>query len=136
MKAFAAAFLAAGLAGSACAVTGPLDSDVVNDPGLAPVLGPGATGEGVLRAQVLQDRAPLPKADHVVVDKSDSTVSLIDAAGNTIAQYPASTGSEHDPLPLGHCTIRGVSRNPEFHYNPALFWDAGSDQSRATIRPG
>jgi lipoprotein-anchoring transpeptidase ErfK/SrfK len=80
--------------------------------------------------------APLPKAAKVVVDKSDSVVMLVDAAGKTIAQYPATMGSEHDPLPLGEWKIRGVSRNPEFHYNPALFWDANPTHEKATIPPG
>jgi len=25
---------------------------------------------------------------------------------------------------------------PEFHYNPALFWDANPSNSKATIKPG
>jgi lipoprotein-anchoring transpeptidase ErfK/SrfK len=80
--------------------------------------------------------APLPKAAKVVVDKSDSVVMLVDAAGKIIAQYPATTGSEHDPLPLGEWKIRGVSRNPVFHYNPALFWDANPAHDKATIPAG
>jgi len=80
--------------------------------------------------------APLPKAAKIVVDKSDGVVMLVDAAGKVIAQYPATTGSEHDPLPLGEWKIRGISRNPEFHYNPALFWDANPTHEKATIPPG
>lgn len=80
--------------------------------------------------------APLAKAAKVVVDKSDSVVMLVDAAGKVLAQYPATTGSEHDPLPLGDWKIRGVSRNPVFHYNPALFWDANPAHDKATIPAG
>ena len=80
--------------------------------------------------------APLPKAAKVVVSKSDSVVRLVDAAGKVIAQYPASTGSEHDPLPIGEWKIRGVARNPTFHYNPALFWDANPSHDKATIPAG
>ena len=80
--------------------------------------------------------APLPAAAKVVVDKSDSTVSLQDAAGKTIAQFPASTGSEHDPLPLGEWKIQGIARDPVFHYNPALFWDANESHAKAKIPAG
>src|SRR3546814_6466343 len=45
-------------------------------------------------------------------------------------------GSEHDPLPLGNWTIKGVSHNPEFHYNPDLFWDASSSDSKGVLGPG
>ena len=80
--------------------------------------------------------APLPAAAKVVVDKSDSTVSLQDAAGKTIAQFPASTGSEHDPLPLGEWKIQSIARDPVFHYNPALFWDANESHAKAKIPAG
>jgi lipoprotein-anchoring transpeptidase ErfK/SrfK len=79
---------------------------------------------------------PLPPAASIVVDRSDSTVTLLDAGGKVIAQMPASTGSEHDPLPVGNWKVNGVSRNPTFHYNPQLFWDARPGDSKATIPAG
>lgn len=79
---------------------------------------------------------PLAGGAAVVVSKSRSTVSLLDAAGKTLAQFPASMGSAHDPLPLGKWKINGVRWNPDFHYNPRLFWDADSSQSKAVIPPG
>jgi lipoprotein-anchoring transpeptidase ErfK/SrfK len=79
---------------------------------------------------------PVAKGVKVVVTKSSSTVSLVDAAGKSVAQFPASMGSVHDPLPLGKWKINGVARNPKFHYNPHLFWDAGSSQSKAVIPAG
>lgn len=78
----------------------------------------------------------LPKAAKLVVDKSDSTLSLLDAGGKVLAQYPASSGSEHDPLPIGEWKIQSVVRDPSFHYNPELFWDAEPSHAKATIAPG
>ena len=80
--------------------------------------------------------APLPKADHVLVDKSDASVSLVDAGGEVYARFPATSGSEHDPLPIGEWKINGVARKPTFHYNPDLFWDADPGHSKATLQPG
>lgn len=105
---------------------------------LLQAINPGSTfaaGEEIVVPNVSVD-APLAKADKVVVDKSDATVRLVDAAGKTYAQFPATMGSEHDPLPLGEWKIQGVARNPPFHYNPALFWDADSKQDKATLAPG
>lgn len=82
------------------------------------------------------DAQPPPKAARVVVDKSDSTLALLDEAGNVVAQYPATTGSEHDPLPIGDWKIKGVAKNPVFHYNPELFWDAEANDEKATLKPG
>ena len=92
-------------------------------------------GQEILVPNV-EAQAPLPKAAKVIVDKSDSTVTLVDAAGKTLAQFPASTGSEHDPLPVGTWKVKGVAKNPVFHYNPKLFWDADPTQAKAKIPPG
>ena len=92
-------------------------------------------GTGLLVPNVADVAAP-GKAAKVVVDKSDSTVAILDAAGKVLAQFPASTGSEHDPLPIGEWKIDGVARDPEFHYNPDLFWDADAGHAKATIAPG
>ncbi|HEY0916375.1 MAG TPA: L,D-transpeptidase, partial [Solimonas sp.] len=51
-------------------------------------------------------------------------------------RFPATIGSRHDPLPLGKWKINGVSRDPPFHYNPKLFWDAEEGHSKAKIPPG
>lgn len=79
---------------------------------------------------------PGQKAAKVIVDKTASTVTAVDGEGKPIAQYPATTGSEHDPLPIGDWKVNGVSRNPPFHYNPDLFWDADAKDEKATIKPG
>jgi lipoprotein-anchoring transpeptidase ErfK/SrfK len=89
-----------------------------------------------LRVPNLADVAPPAAAASIVVDKSESTVELLDAEGKTLAQYPASTGSEHDPLPAGEWKITGVSLDPAFHYNPELFWDADPAHAKARIAPG
>ncbi|QBE62032.1 L,D-transpeptidase family protein [Pseudoduganella lutea] len=79
---------------------------------------------------------PLPAAAKLVVDDSDRTLSLLDESGKVIAQFPASTGSEHDPLPVGTWKINGVGRNPDYRYNPKLFWDAKPGEGKAMIKPG
>ena len=78
----------------------------------------------------------LPKAAKIVVSKSDASVSVLDASERTLARFPATTGSEHDPLPVGAWKVTGVARNPPFHYNPKLFWDADPRHSSAKIAPG
>lgn len=75
-------------------------------------------------------------ADHIVVDRSEGVVKAYDAADRLIAQFPATMGSAHDPLPIGRWTIKGRSYNPPFHYNPALFWDADSKDEKAVLKPG
>ncbi|WP_373369232.1 L,D-transpeptidase family protein [Sphingomonas folli] len=77
-----------------------------------------------------------PKGESIVVDKSEGSLRVLDKAGKLVAQFPVTTGSEHDPLPLGTWTIKGKDYNPKFHYNPALFWDAKKNDKKTMLPPG
>lgn len=92
-------------------------------------------GESLVVPNVL-GVAALHAVARVVVDRSDAAVRLLDAQDQVIAQFPASMGSEHDPLPIGEWKIRGIARDPVFHYNPALFWDADPLKSKTTVAAG
>ncbi len=107
-------------------------------PALIARLNPGKAleaGTGLVVPNVT-DLPPLPQAATVVVDRSDSVLRLQDAAGKVVAQFPASTGSEHDPLPIGEWKVVTVAPDPTFHYNPDLFWDADPSHAKATLAPG
>lgn len=80
--------------------------------------------------------AKQPQADHIVVDKSDGVLRVLDAHDTLIAQFSATMGSSHDPLPLGTWKIYGSDYNPKFHFNPALFWDAKKGQTKEMLPPG
>ena len=106
-------------------------------PDLLKRLNPGAAFRAGDQIQVpAVTRTPPGKAAKVVVDKSDMSVTAFDAQGNVLGRYPATMGSEHDPLPLGTWKITGVQRNPTFFYNPDLFWDAKGEHSKAKIAAG
>jgi lipoprotein-anchoring transpeptidase ErfK/SrfK len=72
----------------------------------------------------------------VTVSKARRSLTVTDADGKTIFFAPVTTGSEHDPLPVGEWQVNGVQRNPSFKYNPELFWDADPSHSKATVPPG
>ncbi len=94
------------------------------------------TAGDVIVVPNVADVAPVTGVAKVVVDKSDGGLLLVDAGDKVLARYPASVGSEHDPLPIGDWTIQGIAMNPTFHYNPALFWDAAAKSEKATLAPG
>lgn len=81
-------------------------------------------------------KEPLPMATKVVVRDSTKTLQLFDASDRLLAQYPVSTGSSRDPLPIGNWKIEGVHPNPVYNYNPKLFWDAKPGDSKTPIKPG
>jgi len=89
-----------------------------------------------IRVPNVADATPIAGAAKIVVDQSDHSLMLKDATDKILARYPASVGSEHDPLPIGDWTIQGIARNPVFHYNPDLFWDAKPKSEKAKLAPG
>ncbi len=114
-------------------------------PALLRRLNPSATfaaGESIVVPNVMvatittPPAAPPAAAVTVTVSKSKSTLTVADPAGQLVYQAPATTGSEHDPLPIGEWTVTGVARNPKFHYSPDLFWDADPGHAKATIPAG
>jgi lipoprotein-anchoring transpeptidase ErfK/SrfK len=109
-----------------------------SSPALLQRLNPGQSfdqaGETILAPAVT--RTPLPKAASVRVDRSDASVAVLDEHGAIVARYPATMGSRHDPLPIGQWKVNGVGKNPVFHYNPDLFWDADASHSKAKLPPG
>jgi lipoprotein-anchoring transpeptidase ErfK/SrfK len=72
----------------------------------------------------------------VTVVAADTSLTVQDADGKVVFFAPVSSGSEHDPLPVGDWKVTGVSWQPRFHYNPELFWDADPAHAKAVINPG
>jgi lipoprotein-anchoring transpeptidase ErfK/SrfK len=79
---------------------------------------------------------PERAASRVVVSRSQSGLTAYDAKGAVIFFAPVTSGSAHDPLPLGRWTVTAVVRNPTFNYNPALFWDADPKSAKAKLPAG
>jgi lipoprotein-anchoring transpeptidase ErfK/SrfK len=75
-------------------------------------------------------------AGRVVVSRSQSGLTAYDAKGAVIFFAPVTSGSAHDPLPLGRWTVTAVVHNPTFNYNPALFWDADPNGAKAKLPAG
>jgi len=72
----------------------------------------------------------------IYVTKATSALTVEDAAGKVIFHAPVTSGSEHDPLPIGEWKVTTVQRNPAFNYNPDLFWDADPKHAKARIPAG
>jgi lipoprotein-anchoring transpeptidase ErfK/SrfK len=77
-----------------------------------------------------------PKGDHVVVDKSEGVLKVLDSSDKLVAQFPVTMGSEHDPLPLGNWKVTTYAFLPPFHYQPDLFWDVADDKEDKRLPPG
>jgi lipoprotein-anchoring transpeptidase ErfK/SrfK len=100
-------------------------------PSKAPAARAGRAGRGGTQAG---SEASSPV--EVVISGATRSLQVRDSSGKILMHAPITTGSEHDPLPVGEWKVTGVSWNPVFNYNPDLFWDANSTQSKAKIAAG
>jgi lipoprotein-anchoring transpeptidase ErfK/SrfK len=70
------------------------------------------------------------------VSRADSALTATRADGTVVFFAPVTSGSQHDPLPVGDYKVTGVAWRPLFHYNPTLFWDANPKDQKATLKAG
>ncbi|HEY2292399.1 MAG TPA: L,D-transpeptidase [Thermoanaerobaculia bacterium] len=86
-------------------------------------------------ADVKERSKEAPPDVEIYVSKGNS--NLVVKQGDKLLYYaPVTSGSEHDPLPIGDWKVTVVQLNPKFHYNPNLFWDAKATDEKATLQPG
>jgi len=76
------------------------------------------------------------EARRLVVARQASGLTVYDERDRVIFFAPVTSGSQHDPLPIGHWTVTAVARNPTFNYNPALFWDADPSHAKVKVPAG
>lgn len=108
-------------------------------PRLLRQLNPGrrfAAGEQIMVADVAEAPRPAAKAALIVVDKSEKLLQVLGADNKVLASFPISLGGPRDPLPLGKLKITNEVRDPVFHYNPELLWDAKATDRKVDIAPG
>lgn len=96
----------------------------------------GGKGDAGKYMQLLNVAAGDIKGDHIVVDKSEGLLKVLDANDKLVAQFPVTTGSGHDPLPLGNWKVTTYAFLPPFNYQPELFWDVADDKAEQRLPPG
>ena len=80
--------------------------------------------------------ASAPPGVTIYVTKATSAVTVEDQNGSVLFFAPVTSGSEHDPLPIGRWTVTTLEPLPAFNYNPDLFWDADPKHAKSRIAPG
>jgi lipoprotein-anchoring transpeptidase ErfK/SrfK len=94
----------------------------------------GAAGERIVAPNLRRAAARL--ASRVAVSKSKRTVIAYGPGDKQLAQYPATIGGVHDPLPIGSWSITAVVRYPWFNYDPEHFWNPDPKKAKAVLPPG
>jgi lipoprotein-anchoring transpeptidase ErfK/SrfK len=79
---------------------------------------------------------PSPSSVRVSVSKKGRDLTVTAEDGKVVFYAPVTVGSENDPLPIGEWKVTAVQKNPVFHYNPDLFWDADPSHAKAKVPAG
>lgn len=72
----------------------------------------------------------------VTVSESGSWLQVADPEGAVVFYAAASAGSRKAPLPIGEWEVTGVAEEPEFRYDPDLFWDSAPTDEETVLPPG
>lgn len=77
-----------------------------------------------------------PTAARLVVDESEGWLKAYDESDKLVAMFTVTTGSRHDPLPIGNWGIKGKAYNPTYSYDPALLRDAPESNGKHQLPSG
>jgi lipoprotein-anchoring transpeptidase ErfK/SrfK len=77
-----------------------------------------------------------PDVARIVVDESGGWLKAYDGDDRLVAMFTVTTGSQHDPLPIGDWQVKGVAYNPSFAFDPELFWDVPDSDNKQRLPPG
>jgi lipoprotein-anchoring transpeptidase ErfK/SrfK len=93
-------------------------------------------GEEISAPNIALEPASAAPGSLIRVSKAGSALRVEGPDGTVLFYAPVTTGSAHDPLPLGEWEVTNILWSPKFHYNPDLFWDADPGHAKAVIPPG
>ena len=86
-----------------------------------------------VRPPMTQDQ---PDIARVVVSIRGNTFNAFDASGNLVFHAPTTLGSKYDPSPNETVTVKSITHDPWFHYQPTLFAEVPDDEPEANLHPG
>jgi lipoprotein-anchoring transpeptidase ErfK/SrfK len=72
----------------------------------------------------------------IVVSGQGHYLHALDGSGRILYHFPTTLGSNYDPSPDGTHTVRSITRDPWWHYQPAILEHVDSSEPDARIPPG
>ena len=92
-------------------------------------------GQTISVANILM-KETRPTVARVEVDKTAQTVKAFGKAGELIAFFPASVGSDEKPTPSGVLKVTSIDARPNYRYNPDYKFKGIKSREAFTIKPG
>ena len=93
------------------------------------------TGQTISIVNLMKTEAK-PAVARVEVDKTAQTVKALGNAGELIAFFPASVGSDEKPTPSGVLKVTSIDARPNYRYNPDYKFKGVKSREAFTIKPG
>lgn len=81
-------------------------------------------------------KEPETPVERIVVDKGKGELVAYDASGTIVSSYPATIGSQDTPSPAGEVTVKSVTQDPHYIYNPEKNFQQGDNTQKLDIHPG
>jgi lipoprotein-anchoring transpeptidase ErfK/SrfK len=92
-------------------------------------------GQTISIVNVMKTEAK-PAVARLEVDKIAQTVKAFGKAGELIAFFPASVGSDEKPTPGGVLKVTSIDARPNYRYNPDYKFKGIKSREAFTIKPG
>ena len=92
-------------------------------------------GQTISIVNVMKTEAK-PTVARLEVDKTAQTVKAFGKAGELIAFFPASVGSDEKPTPSGVLKVTSIDARPNYRYNPDYKFKGVKSREAFTIKPG
>ena len=76
------------------------------------------------------------KAGAIRISLSRMEVTVFNAKGELVALFPCSIARDQAKRPVGDVAVKTVALNPDYTYDPKLFFPNGTNTSKLIIPPG
>ncbi|HEY0038794.1 MAG TPA: L,D-transpeptidase, partial [Longimicrobium sp.] len=124
-------------------LTEKLSETYHTSPDLLAKLNPGVDLDALQAGQTLNVpnvRDPDARAEgeiaELVVSGRGSYLHAVDAGGRILYHFPSTLGGTYEPSPQGEFRVTAVTKNPWWHFQPALLDKVPDDRPDAKIPPG
>lgn len=78
----------------------------------------------------------MPPAHHLVIDLSRKTISVFNADNQLVALFHCSIAAHAEKRPRGSARVIGITHNPAYSFDPAMWPEVKDVTSRLLIPPG
>jgi len=76
------------------------------------------------------------RAGSIRISLARTEVTVFDARGQLVALFPCSIARDKAKRPVGDLTVRTTALNPDYTYDPQLFFPGSANTSKLKIPPG